>query len=199
VAAVAAVTGRQLLIALRVLLVMTVILGIGYPLTILGIGQAFAPGRAQGSLATGPDGTIVGSTLIGQAFTGDRWFWPRPSAAGDGYDAMASGGSNLAADSPELLHQVQQRRAALAAANGVDAASIPPDALTASGSGLDPDISPTYALLQVNRVAKARGLDPAAVRSLVEDHVLGRPWKFLGQERVNVLQLNLALARWNGS
>jgi K+-transporting ATPase ATPase C chain len=158
-----------------------------------------APGRAQGSLATGPDGTIVGSTLIGQAFTGDRWFWPRPSVAGNGYDAMASGGSNLAADSPELLHQVQQRRAALAATNGVDPASVPPDALTASGSGLDPDISPTYALLQVNRVAKARGLDPAAVRSLVEDHVLGRQWKFLGQERVNVLQLNLALARWNGS
>ena len=133
---------------------MTVVLGIVYPLVVLGIGQLVANHAANGSLVTDSTGAVVGSELIGQQFDGTRHGSPgRPSAAGDGYDAMSSGGSNLAADSPDLLALVEERRAQIAADDGVDPADVPPDALTASGSGLDPDISPAYALLQVNRVA----------------------------------------------
>ena len=155
------------LVALRYLLLMTVVLGIGYPLVILGVGQLAANNAANGSQITDSAGTVVGSELIGQQFDGPDWFAGRPSAAGDGYDAMSSGGSNLAADSPDLLALVEQRRAQIAADNGVDPADVPPDALTASGSGLDPHISPAYALLQVNRVADARGLPAGQVRDLV--------------------------------
>ena len=185
--------GRQLLVALRYLLLMTVVLGIGYPLVILGIGQLAANNAANGSQITDSAGAVVGSALIGQQFDGPDWFAGRPSAAGDGYDAMSSGGSNLAADSPDLLALVNQRRAQIAADNGVDPADVPPDALTASGSGLDPDISPAYALLQVNRVADARGLPADQVRDLVDAHTDGRALGFIGEERVNVLELNLAL------
>lgn len=185
--------GRQLLVALRYLLLMTVVLGVGYPLVILGIGQIVAHDAANGSKITDPSGAVVGSALIGQQFDGTDFFAGRPSAAGDGYDAMSSGGSNLAADSQELLDQVNKRRAQIAAGNGVDPADVPPDALTASASGLDPDISPAYALLQVNRVAAARGLSPDTVRDLVNAHVDGRALGFIGEERVNVLELNLAL------
>jgi K+-transporting ATPase ATPase C chain len=185
--------GRQLLVALRYLLLMTVVLGIGYPLVILGIGQLTANGAANGSQITDSAGTVVGSRLIGQQFDGPDWFAGRPSAAGDGYDAMSSGGSNLAADSPDLLALVNERRAQIAADNGVDPADVPPDALTASASGLDPDISPAYALLQVNRVADARGLPADRVRDLVDAHIQGRALGFIGEERVNVLELNLAL------
>ena len=157
---------------------MIVILGIAYPLVVLGIGQLVAHDAANGSLVTDSSGTVVGSELIGQQFTDPdgnptQWFVGRPSAAGDGYDAMSSGGSNLAADSPDLLADVQERRAQIAADNGVDPSAVPPDALTASASGLDPNISPEYALLQVNRVADARGLSADQVRDLVQSHISG--------------------------
>ncbi len=142
-----------------------------------------------------PTGRVVGSSLIGQSFTGSQWFWPRPSAAGEGYDALASGGSNLAADNPTLVDAIAQRKAALALADGVRADAIPADAVTASGSGLDPDISPEYAHQQAARVARARGLTVSAVDALVDEHVTGRIVGFLGEPRVNVLELNLALER----
>jgi K+-transporting ATPase ATPase C chain len=185
--------GRQALVALRFLVAMIVILGILYPLAVLGIGQLVAHDAANGSLVTDSSGTVVGSELIGQQFDGPQWFAGRPSAAGDGYDAMSSGGSNLAADSPDLLADVEDRRAQIAADNGVDPSTVPPDALTASGSGLDPNISPEYALLQVNRVADARGLPADQVRDLVQAHIQGRALGFIGEERVNVLELNIAL------
>ena len=185
--------GRQALVALRFLVAMIVILGILYPLAVLGIGQLVANNAANGSLVTDSSGTVVGSELIGQQFDGPQWFAGRPSAAGDGYDAMSSGGSNLAADSPDLLADVEDRRAQIAADNGVDPSTVPPDALTASGSGLDPNISPEYALLQVNRVADARGLPADQVSDLVRAHIQGRALGFIGEERVNVLELNIAL------
>jgi K+-transporting ATPase ATPase C chain len=196
--ALVSIAGRQALVALRFLLAMTVIVGIAYPLLILGIGQLATKGAANGSLVTDNTGTVVGSKLIGQRFDGPQinsaqWFAGRPSAAGDGYDAMSSGGSNLAADSPDLLDLVNQRRAQIAAEDGVDPADVPPDAVTASGSGLDPDISPAYAEIQVNRVAAARGLSAEQVRDLVQAHTQGRALGFIGEERVNVLELNLAL------
>ena len=192
-AALLSITGRQVLVGLRILVAMTVILGVAYPLLVLGIGQLIAPAKANGSLATA-DGKTVGSSLIGQAFTGAQWFQGRPSAAGsDGYDATASGGSNLSADSQVLLKAVRDRRAAIAKADGVDPSAVPADAVTASASGLDPDISKAYALIQVDRVAAARKLDPAAVRQLVDEHVTSPLLGFIGQERVNVLALNIAL------
>src|SRR5664279_4411486 len=202
--ALVAIGGRQALVALRVLVAMTVILGIAYPLLVLGIGQLAAHNAANGSPVSDSSGTVVGSSLIGQQFTDPQgnaaqWFAGRPSAAGDGYDAMSSSGSNLAADSPDLLALVQQRRAQIAADDGVDPADVPPDALTASGSGLDPDISPAYAQLQVNRVADARGLPVDQVRDLVQANTDGRALGFIGEERVNVLQLNLALEQLSPS
>lgn len=191
--ALASIAGRQLLVATRLLLAMTVILGIGYPLLVLGVGRLIAPSAANGSLVKS-GGDTVGSSLIGQTFTDPKWFQGRPSAAGaDGYDATASGGSNLSADSDVLLKAVKDRRAAVARADGVAESAVPPDAVTASGSGLDPDISPAYALIQVNRVATARGLDPIVVRNLVESKVTKPIFGFIGQERVNVLELNVAL------
>lgn len=187
-------TLRQAGVAVRLLLVATLALGIVYPLTVTVLGRILAPARAAGSLVTDSSGRVVGSSLIGQSFTGPTWFWPRPSAAGSGgYDALASGGSNLAADNPTLVTAVEQRKAAVATADGVPGSAVPPDALTASGSGLDPDISPAYAYLQVDRVAAARGLDPRRVRALVAEHVQGRVLGFIGEDRVNVLELNLAL------
>jgi K+-transporting ATPase ATPase C chain len=191
--ALVSIAGRQALVALRFLLAMIVLLGIAYPLLVFGVGQLAANNTANGSLVTDGNGTVVGSGLIGQQFDGPEWFAGRPSAAGEGYDAMSSGGSNLAADSPDLLALVEERRAQIAADNGVDPADVPPDALTASASGLDPDISPAYAQLQVNRVADARGLTPEQVGDLVTAHTQGRALGFIGEERVNVLELNLAL------
>ncbi|WP_188944509.1 potassium-transporting ATPase subunit KdpC [Nakamurella endophytica] len=189
-----AVTGRQLWIAARFLVAMTVVLGVLYPLAVLGIGQLVAHRQADGSLLTDASGRTVGSALLGQRFEGPQWFVGRPSAAGDGYDAMASGGSNLAADSPELVTTVEQRRAEIARRDGVPGSAVPDDAVTASGSGLDPDISPEYARIQVLRVAQARGLPVDRVRQLVQAHVEHPALGFLGQDRVNVLELNLALA-----
>ena len=185
-------TLRQAWVSLRALLLLTVLLGVLYPAAVLVVGRAFA-GTADGSMLSRADGTVVGSALVGQSFEGPEWFHPRPSAAGAGYDALSSGGSNLAADNPTLVDEVAERKAAAADENGVRPDEVPADAVTASGSGLDPHISPEYAAIQVERVAKARGLDPAAVRELVAAHTQGPVLGFLGEPGVNVLELNLAL------
>ncbi|AND15207.1 potassium-transporting ATPase subunit KdpC [Rathayibacter tritici] len=185
-------------VALRAMIVLTVLLGAAYPLAVLGIGQLALPAQANGSLLR-QDGAVIGSSLIGQSFTDadgaalPEWFQSRPSAAG--YDAGASTGSNLGPENADLVASVQERRAAIAAFEGVDPAAVPADALTASASGLDPAISPDSALLQVPRVAAARGLDEDAVRALVEEHTAGRELGYLGEPTVDVLELNAALAR----
>ncbi|MDB6427552.1 potassium-transporting ATPase subunit KdpC [Curtobacterium sp. 20TX0008] len=185
-------------VAIRLALLSTVVLGVAYPLAVWGVGQAAFHDQANGSMVTDSSGKVVGSSLIGQSFAGaqaDRWFQSRPSAAGeDGYDANASSGSNLGPNNPDLLKSIEERRAAVAEADGVSAADVPADAVTASGSGLDPDISPEYALQQVARVADARGLSESTVRTLVEQHTESRQAGFLGEPVVNVLELNLALA-----
>lgn len=183
---------RQAGAGLRVLLVLTVLTGVVYPLVIWGVGQVAFNDKANGSIVS-LDGEEVGSSLIGQAFEGDEWFLPRPSAAGEGYDALASAASNLGPENEDLLAAVEERRAEVAEREGVDPADVPPDALTASASGLDPDISPEYALLQVDRVAEARNLEPDRVRALVRDQEQGRDLGFLGEPKVNVLLLNRAL------
>ncbi|MEZ0166573.1 potassium-transporting ATPase subunit KdpC [Kineococcus sp. LSe6-4] len=184
---------RQARTGLGLLLAATVVLGLLYPLAVFGVGRLL-PGRADGQILSS-GGRPVGSALIGQEFTGEEWFRPRPSAAGEGYDPTSSGASNLGPESADLLAAVQERRAAVAAADGTDPADVAPDALTASGSGLDPDISPEHARQQVARVAAARGLDEQRVAALVADHTEDRPLGFLGEPVVNVLQLNLALQR----
>lgn len=183
-------TLRQLLTGLRALLVLTVLLGIGYPVAVWGVSQVAFPSHANGSLIH-RDATVVGSTRIGQNFKGDQWFLPRPSA-GD-YDAQASGGTNAGPSDEDLITSINQRRAAIAKSDGVAPTAIPADALTASASGLDPYISPAYAQIQTARVAKARGLDPRKVAELVNANTSGRILGFLGEPRVNVLTLNLAL------
>jgi potassium-transporting ATPase KdpC subunit len=176
----------------------TVLVGLAYPLLLYGIGQAAFRGGADGSLVTA-DGRVVGSRLIGQSFDAPGYFWGRPSAAGDGDDATASGASNLGPTSRRLADTVQQRiKALLAADPGTTAADIPAELVTASGSGLDPDISPAAAEFQVRRVAAVRRLDPERVRALVRRHTQGRALGFLGEPRVNVLQLNLALDTLTG-
>lgn len=232
---------RVFLAGLRALLVLTVILGIAYPLTMTGIAQVAFGDQANGSKVK-VDGKEVGSSLIGQTFDlvdhdgnprlfdaqgqevvaheaedgtttytylqggaaltdeqaagvsthpDPKWFQPRPSAGS--YDPLASGASNYGPENPEFIQLVKDRKAAVAAFNGVPEDRVPADAVTASGSGLDPHISAAYARLQVNRVAAQRGLDPADVEKLVEDHVEGRVIGILGEERVNVLELNIAL------
>ena len=180
---------------LRMILVMTVLLGLGYPLMMTGLAQVVSPGRANGSLLS-RDGSRVGSSLIGQSFADDpEYFQSRPSVAGDGYDPLASSASNLGPTSPGLVKAVDARRRADAQFDGTDPARVTPDAVTASGSGLDPDISPAYAAQQVARVARTRGLDEAVVRRLVDENTSARTLGFLGEPRVNVLELNLALDR----
>jgi K+-transporting ATPase ATPase C chain len=185
-------TLRQAGVALRLIVVMTVVLGIGYPAAVWAVGRV-VPSRADGSFVAGASGTVVGSSLIGQDFQGATWFHPRPSAAGKGYDALLSSGSNLAADNPDLVDAVTQRRADVVAAHGIAPDAVPADAVTASGSGLDPDISPEYAAAQIASVAAARSLSVETVTRLVEEHTIGRTLGFIGEPRVNVLELNLAL------
>jgi K+-transporting ATPase ATPase C chain len=180
---------RQLLPALVAFLAFTVLTGLAYPLAVTGIAQVAFPSRADGSLVE-RGGTVVGSSLIAQAFEGERYFHSRPSAAGDGYDAMSSSASNLGPLNEELLAAVNERRDAYREANEAEA---PVDALTASGSGLDPHISPENARLQADRVARARGLALAHVLELIDEHTDGRSLGFLGEPAVNVLELNLAL------
>ena len=158
-----------------------------------GIGQAIFPAQANGSLVRDARGTVIGSALVGQAFASDRYFRTRPSAAGDGYDGGASSGSNLGPENDDLIAAIEDRQAAIAEREGVDVAQIPADAVTASGSGLDPHISLAYAELQVPRIATERGLAQDEVRALVAAHTEARDLGFLGEPRVNVLLLNLAL------
>ena len=180
----------QLRPAFFMLWIFTVITGVIYPLVVTGIAQVVFPDQANGSLIM-KDGKTVGSELIGQQFDDPKYFWGRPSAAN--YNAAASSGSNYGPLNPALLDLVQARIDALKAADPDNTLPIPVDLVTASGSGLDPDISVASALYQVQRVATARGLSEADVRSLVEKYTEGRQFGFLGEPRVNVLLLNLAL------
>ncbi|HEY3014621.1 MAG TPA: potassium-transporting ATPase subunit KdpC [Nocardioides sp.] len=184
---------RQLSPAVRIMVVLTVLVGLAYPLAVTGFAQVVFPGRADGSLVS-RDGKVVGSALIGQSFEGHpEYFQSRPSAGN--YDPLASGASNLGPENPDLVSAIEDRRAAAAKLDGTAPADVAPDALLASGSGLDPDISPEYAAQQVARVARVRGLDPAQVRELVASYTSGRSLGFLGEPHVNVLELNLALDR----
>ena len=204
---------QQYVAALRTLLVLTVLLGLAYPLIMTGMAQVVFHGNANGSLVH-RNGKTVGSDLIGQAFTkpvlvngkpkkdadgnpvvepDPAYFQSRPSAAGLGYDPLSTSASNLGPENKVLIAAIKQRRASAAALDGVAPSQVPPDALTASGSGLDPHISPAYAREQITRIARERGLSVAKVRALVDEHIQGRSLGFLGEPRVNVLELNLAL------
>jgi K+-transporting ATPase ATPase C chain len=188
----------QLRPAIVSLAALTVITGLAYPLLVTGVAQAAFPHRANGSLIV-QDGKAVGSELIGQSFDDPKYFWGRLSATADSngkalpYNAGASTGSNLGPNNPALVDEVKARVDALKAADPDNDAPIPVDLVTSSGSGLDPQISPAAAEYQVRRVAKARGLDEARVRSLVQEHTDGRQLAVLGEAGVNVLELNLAL------
>ena len=184
---------RHLRAALVLLGLFTLLTGLAYPLAVTGVAQIAFPWQANGSLIL-RDGKPVGSALIGQPFDDAKYFWGRPSATTPfPYNAGSSSGSNQGPTNPDLLKAVKERVEALRAADPGNTAPVPVDLVTASGSGLDPHISPAAALYQVRRVARARGLDEAAVRQLVEQHTEGRTFGLLGEPRVNVLQLNLAL------
>lgn len=174
----------------------TGVLGVGYPLAVTGVAQAAFPGQANGSLVRDEAGQVVGSALVGQVFTQSGYLHPRPSAAGEGYDAAASSGSNLGPLNPDLIARVKTDADALRSEIGHSEAgekAIPADAVTTSASGLDPHISPAYAELQAARIARARGIEEAQVRDVIRQHVEGRTFGVLGQPRVNVLLTNRAL------
>ena len=211
-------TVRLFMAALRTLLVLTVILGLAYPLAMTGVAQVAFDSKADGSLVS-RDSKTVGSSLIGQAFTrpvmengqpktdadgkpvveaDPKYFQSRPSAAGAGYDPLATSASNLGPENADLIASIKERRTTAAELDGVDPQQVAPDALLASGSGLDPHISPAYAAQQVARVSRERGLDPAVVSRLVSEHTQDRILGFLGEPRVNVLELNLALDQLGG-
>ena len=183
---------KNLLIAVMMTIVTTVLLGIIYPLVITGIAQAVFPAKANGQLIRS-NGKVIGSRMIGQPFIGPSYFHSRPSAAGAGYDAASSGGTNLGPTNKSLVDRVEQDAKALQAENpGVP---VPVDLVTTSASGLDPHISIAAAEFQVPRIARARAMSPSQVQQLVRDHTEPRQFGFLGEPRVNVLDLNLALDR----
>jgi potassium-transporting ATPase KdpC subunit len=184
---------KQILPALLAFLCFTALTGLVYPLVLTGVTQVAFPNRADGSLIE-RDGKVVGSKLIGQSFAGPRYFQPRPSAAGDGYDAMASAASNLGPTNQTLLSDVRKRVLVYDALNRHRGAA-PGDAVTASGSGLDPQISLENARMQAPRIARVRGLPLPVVLSLIDKNTDGRSLGFLGEAGVNVLELNLALDR----
>jgi potassium-transporting ATPase KdpC subunit len=207
---------RQLLPAVMMMVIFTVVTGLIYPLAVTAVAQLGFHDKANGSLVENADGDTVGSSLIGQNFTEPRYFHPRPSAAGDGYDPTLSSGSNLGPTNPKLLvgekddpatpdvdesfAGVEQRAAAYREENGLaEDAPVPVDAVTASGSGLDPDISVANARLQASRVADERGLSVDRMLEIVDDHTDGRALGILGEKTVNVLELNLALDRLTSS
>jgi K+-transporting ATPase ATPase C chain len=189
---------RTIRIALQATLVTLLLTGIAYPLAMTGVARALFPARTAGSLVNDGHGKVVGSELIGQVFTNPGYFQGRPSAAGNGYDAAASGGSNLGPTSKKLRERVQAELARLTKENPDAPLPIPAELVTASASGLDPHLSPPAASWQASRVARARGVAVERVRQIVEDVTEGRQLGFLGEPRVNVLALNLALDRQFG-
>lgn len=196
---------RQSLAGLRLMIAATLLLGLAYPLVMTGFAAVAAPWSSRGSLVTAAGehttdpAEAVGSELLGQATTDESLFFPRPSAAGDGWDTLSTYGSNYGPESPDLVAAIEERQAEVAAREGVAVSAVPADAVTASGSGLDPDISEAYADLQVPRVAAANGLSEEQVRDLVDEHTSGRTLGVLGEPHVNVLMLNLAVRRLAGS
>lgn len=192
-------TGCTVAVAVRAMVVFTLLLGVGYTGVVTLVGQLALPAQANGSLVRNDAGQVVGSALIGQSFTDadgaalPQYFQSRPSAAGDGYDGGASSGSNLGPENTDLVAAIAERKAAIAAREGVPESAVAADAVTASASGLDPHISPAYASIQVDRVAAARDLPVSEVRRLVAEYTQGPDLGYLGGSTVNVVELNLAL------
>lgn len=182
---------NQLRPALAMTGLFTLVLGLAYPLAVTGVAQVAFPAQADGSLVRDAGGRVIGSTLIGQGFVGATYLHPRPSAAGEGYDAAASSGSNLGPMNPDLIARVKDQAQAIRAEDGPGV--IPADAVTTSGSGLDPDVSPAYARLQAARIARARGVPVQQVQSIIDAHIEGAFLGFIGQPHVNVLMTNRAL------
>ncbi len=182
--------------ATLLLFVLTLLTGVAYPLVVTGVAQVAFPRQARGSVLVQPDGRVAGSALLGRSFDGPAYFWGRPSATTPKpYNAWSSGGSNLGPTNPALAEAIRARVAALRAADPDNAHPVPIDLVTASASGLDPDISPAAAEYQVGRVARARGVPADVVQRCVAAATRGRTWGVLGEPRVNVLELNLALDR----
>jgi K+-transporting ATPase ATPase C chain len=190
---------KTFVIALRATLVTLILTGLLYPLAMTGLAQAFFPSAANGSLVKDEAGRVVGSRLLGQGFSNPAYFQPRPSAAGTGYDGLASGGSNLGPTAAKLRDRVSQDMTRLRRENPKARSTIPVELVTASGSGLDPHISPATARWQIDRVARARAVSPDRVAAALEASIAGRDLGFLGEPTVNVLELNLALDRQFGA